>query len=359
MVDRLPQEQGAGAGEDETLRRLFAQALPDEPLPPAALARLSAQVLDEVRVHMLTPQAAQAPGRAPAASATTAPATAAPKGWAAVERMRAWMRSLTARQSLLLAGGGALAVLLIFVGISRITPRPLSVTAAVSGGDATVLSWHSDQFRTEGDGDLIKLREGDQVLTGTGTVRLSHFPDQETVIEPGAHVELTRLDEADGGRQLALTVHDGSVHSAIAARLGAADQYIIHTPGVTVTARGTDFTVETVSEEETLVTAFSGRVEVEMGGQRVTIGAGQEVDAVMGEALEVQPADGKYDGGLKPRLLTLDGDEGVQLYALPRTDAAPLGRLPAGRAVTIQAEDPRGWVKICCVAGKAAWVKIR
>jgi hypothetical protein len=118
--------------------------------------------------------------------------------------------------------------------------------------------------------------------------------------------------------------------------------------------------VETVSEEETLVTALSGTVNVAMGNQVVAVGPGQEVDAVAGSRLTVQPADGKYNGGLLPKLITLGAGGGLQLYAQPRADAALLGRLPAGRSVTIQAEDPGGsWIQVCCIAGKPAWVQIR
>jgi hypothetical protein len=338
-------EIGTGMDED-ALRSLFAQRLADDPLPRAVRDQLTARVLDEIHHNPLP--------------AKTARVYSGMTFAARLERVRNWLRSLTPSQSLLLAGAGAIAALLLFVGISRVVPRPLSVTAEVSGGDATVLNWHSDKFRIQGNGDLLKLREGDQILTGDGFVRFGHLPDQVSVIEPGAHVELTRIDEADGGRQLALTVHDGVVHSRLNSPLQPQDLYIINTPGVTVSAVSTDFTVEAVSEEETLVTALSGKVNVTMGIQAVTIGPGEEVDAVIGRSLIVQVADGKYDGGLLPRLITLAAESGLQLYAQPRTDAALLGRLPAGRSVTIQAEDPGGgWMQICCIAGKPAWVQIR
>jgi hypothetical protein len=345
--DNSESSAGGDAGvEQGTLRSLFAQRLVGEQLPAALLDRLTLRVLEEVRNNVLP--SAHAPG--PAGSVYTA----------RFERVRTWLRSLTPKQSLLAAGAGAVVVLLLFVGISRIVPRPLTITAAVSEGDAMVLDRHSDKIRSQRDGDLVKLRQGDQILTGQGSVRLSHLPDQVAVVGPGAHVELTRLDEADGGRQLALTVHDGVLHSRLNSPLQPQDLYIVHTSGVTVSAAGTDFTVEAVSNAETLVTALAGEVKVTMGDQAVVIGPGQEVDAVVGHRLMVQAADGKYDGGLLPRLVTIGVASGLQLYAQPRTDAAPAGLLPAGRSVTIQAEDPSGsWVQICCIAGKSAWVQIR
>jgi hypothetical protein len=338
--------EGDTGVERGAVRSLFAQRLVGEQLPAALLDRLTLRVLEEVRTNLVPPE--PAPGPAGTVYA------------AGFERVRTWLRSLTPKQSLLVAGAGAVVVLLLFVGISRIMPRPLTITAAVSEGDATVLDWHSDKFRVQRDGDLVKLRQGDQILTGQGSVRLSHLPEQVAIVEPGAHVELTRLDEADGGRQLALTVHDGVLHSRLNSPLQPQDLYIVNTSGVTVSAVGTDFTVEAVSKAETLVTALSGEVKVTMGNQAVVIGPGEEVDAVVGRSLMVQAADGKYDGGLLPRLVTIGVESGLQLYAQPRTDAAPAGLLPAGRSVTIHAEDPSGsWVQICCVAGKSAWVQIR
>ncbi len=342
-------EIGADPGED-ALRSLFAQHLVDEPLPTSVLDRVMLRVLDEVRSGL-----GESP--VPAAAPAAVPGSVRSRIAAAFERTRSWLRGLTPNQSLLLAGAGALAALLLFVGISRVMPRPLSITAEVRGGDATVLNWHSDKFRVQSDGDLIKLRQGDQILTGAGSVRLSHLPNQVSIIEPGAHVELTRIDEADGGRQLALKVHDGAVHSQLNSPLQAQDSYIVSTSGITASAVGTDFMVEAVSEDETLVTALAGHVHVTMGQQAVTIGPGEEVDAVLGRNLAVQVADGKYDGGLLPRLVTLAAADGLQLYAQPRTDSAPLGRVFAGHSLTIEAEDPSGtWLKVCCVAGKPGWL---
>jgi hypothetical protein len=207
-----------------------------------------------------------------------------------LERLRRWIGRLSPKQSLLLAGAGAVAIMLLFVGISRIMPRPLTATATVSGGDATVLSRDSSRFRIQHDGDLLKLRQGDQVLTANGSVQLAHFPDHMTVIEPGAYVELTHLDDADGGMQLALTVHDGLVHSTLDAPLRANDRYTILTPVVAVSAVGTDFTVEAINEIETMVTTFAGSVVVTMDGQTITLGPGEAVDAIAGQSLEVQPA---------------------------------------------------------------------
>lgn len=266
--------------QDADLAALFTQRLSPAPLPPGALERVTQLVLGEVQQTLSAP--VPVPGPAPVqARQTTRPAEPLPS------RLRAWLRRLSPGQSLLLAGGGALAVMLVFIGISRITPRPLTAAAAVSGGNATVLSHHNSRFHLQTDGDQLKLRQGDRVLTDSGSVQLVHFADHTTLIEPGADVELTHLGEEGGGQQLALTVRDGLVRSTLAAPLRTNDQYLIYAPGIIVTAVGTDFVVEAISEEETLVTALEGQVAVTMGQQTITLGPGQEVDAVIGETLAV------------------------------------------------------------------------
>lgn len=271
------------ADEDAALAALFARRLVEgEPLPPATLDQITLRVLDEVQ-QTLPGAPAQPAGAVPVPARRSTPRPF-------MERLRRWMRRLSPTQSLLLAGAGAMAAMLLFVGISRITPRPLTATAAVSGGDATVLHSQTSRFQIQHDGDQLKLRQGDQLLTDDGSVQLTHFPDHVTVIEPGAYVELTQLDDADGGLQLALMLHDGLVHSTLDAPLGANDRYTIHTPVVAVSAVGTDFTVETIDEQETVVTAFAGHVAVTMGELTVTLGPGEAVDAIAGQTLQVQPA---------------------------------------------------------------------
>ena len=281
-----PSAHGPSAhDEDAELAALFAARLPPEPLPPAALERLAHRVLNEVEQTL------------PAVPAPAAiRAGGEPLGHrlrSALERLRAWLRSLSPNQSLLLASAGALAAMLIFIGISRITPRPLTTTAAVNGGSATVLNSSNQRFRIQQPGDQLRLRQGDRVLTDSGSVQLVHFPNHTTVIEPGADVELTHLGDEGGGLQLALTVHDGLVRSTLDSPLGTNDAYLIYAPGITVAAVGTDFVVEAVNEQETHVMALEGHVAVTMGKQTVTIGPGQEVDAVVGKTLAVHAAGGE------------------------------------------------------------------
>lgn len=328
--------------EDQELQMLFDRGLRAEALPPAVLDRVVLQVLDEVQHSGLRPPAAPAPSY--------------------LERFRNWLGRLRPTQSLALAGVGALAVMLLFALVSRLTPRAVSAVAEVMGGDATVLRAHNDSYRVYRDGDVLKVGQGDQILTRDGSVRLTAFPNQTAVIEPGSNVTIAQLDEANGATQVALAVSDGTVRSSIAEHLQSDDSYVINAPGVNVSAYGTEFSVEAVSQEETLVTAYTGAVTVEMGQQKVQIGPGQEVDAVVGKALAVDVADGKYDGGNAPYLVAVDAGQGLQVLSLPQPAAAVLGKLLAGESLKIvdrqDTQTAGQWVQVCCIAGQPGWVSL-
>ena len=215
--------------------------------------------------------------------------------------------------------------MLLFVGISRLSPRPLAAVATVIGGDATVLRAHNSSFRTYHDGDVLKVQQGDHILTQSAVVTVSHFANQSAVIEPGAHVEIAELDDANGGTQVEMVVHDGAVRSDIDEHLGSNDRYVVQRTRPEVRAHGTTFTVEVVSEAETLVTAQQGEVEVQMGAQAVEVGPGEEVDAVLGLTLQVAHADGKHSGVPAPILVVVEASEGLQIFAAPQMSARILG----------------------------------
>jgi hypothetical protein len=327
--------------DEEALRRLFAQRLPPESLPAGSSEELLQRVLAEVR------EVYPAPAAVPVQKAH----------W--LERFRSWIGSLRPAQSLALAGAGALVIMLLFVGIARLSPRPLAAVATVIGGDATVLRAHNGSFRTYHDGDVLKVQQGDHILTQSAVVTLSQFANQSAVIESSAHVEIAQLDDANGGTQVEMVVHDGAVRSDIAEHLDDNDRYVIHAPGLEVIAHGTTFTVEVISEAETLVTAQQGEVKVQMGAQSVEVGPGEEVDAVLGQTLQVAHADGKHSGGPPPILVVVEASKGLQIFATPQTGAPLLGKILAGRAIQIEEQDPTGqWYRVCCANGKAGWVRI-
>ncbi|MBK8051630.1 MAG: FecR domain-containing protein [Anaerolineales bacterium] len=341
MVDN----KRASDDADDAIHTLFRRALHDEPLPAAVHDRVVLQVLADVQ-HVY----GEPPRRAPVGDTS---------GDNFLERLRSWLGQLRPRQALAVSGVAALAVLLIIGGISRLVPRPLAALAVVRGGEATIMRAHNNSFRAYGDGDVFKLEEGDQVITQSGTVTLTHFPKQVAVVEPGSHVELVRLDDGDGNTHVELHVSDGVVRSSIDEQLDARDEYIVTAPNLTASAHGTEFTVEAITDDEARVTTHDGEVQVEMLGQQIDVDAGEEVDAVAGKALVVERADGKSDPAPDKLLIVIDQAQVLRLYSEPHLDSQVVGELEKGRPIQIEVQHVQdGWYRVCCIQGKAGWLYV-
>lgn len=327
--------------DEERLRGLFAAQLPAIAPPAVTTDRLLREVQAEVR-RVYPPK-------------TTAGQVA--PGW--LERFRGWVRTLRPVHSLALAGATALAILLLLAGVSRLMPRPLSAVAEVSLGDVMILRASNGSFRVFHEGEILRLQQGDQVITDSGKVTVTHFPGQVAVVAPGTHMELVQLDEAAGGTQVEMYVHDGTVRSAVDAPLDDNDRFVVSAPNVAVSAHGTEFTVETVSDEETVVTTVEGEVEVAADGQVVEVAAGEALAIAEGEPLVVGPAEPE-DVRRRPFLLVaLAVGRLLKLHAQPEAASRVIGEVTNDRTFTVEEQDATGeWYRVCCVAGEEGWLRV-
>ena len=354
---KVPPHLAASTPGEEELSRLFAARLPRAALAKAPVERL----LEEVQAEVRNVYAASSLPVPSAASASSRPSL--------LHRFRGWASGLRPVQSLALAGSLAMAILLLLVGVSRLMPRPLSAVGQVGAGEVTVLRHQNSSYRVFQDGDLLKVQKGDQIITDSGVVTLTHFPDQVAVVAPGSHVELKELDETGGGTQVALYVHDGSLHSAIDTPLGPNDRFEVYAPNAVVSAHGTEFTVETIDNEEALVTTVEGEVEVQADGQVVAVAAGETLEIAEGEPLHVGPA---HAAALRRRILmlvALAAGQPLRVYRAPQVESEVVGEVSAGQAFALEPQDgeegpPYGeegaavgtWYRLCCVAGEEGWV---
>ncbi len=210
--------------------------------------------------------------------------------------------------------------LLVFIGLSRVVPRPLSAVAFTAGGDVTILREQNETFRVFRDGALFRLYEGDIVVTQSGVMTVTAFSDQTAVISPGAYAQLIRLDDANGGTQVAWHLRQGQLQSIIDEHLTESDSYIVSAPALTASVDGTNFIVEVFSENRTRVTTVEGEVTVAVGDQAVQVQAGQQADAIGDQALVVRTAASGVDGDV---LLFLSSPDTVlKLYAEPDVESA-------------------------------------
>jgi hypothetical protein len=277
-----------------------------------------------------------------------------------MERLRHWWRSLSPVQSLAMSGAVAALALLLLIGLTRLTPQTKAAIAAVYEGAALVLRDENNSFRTFHDGDTLKVNEGDHIITAQSSVMLMPFTAQQAMLGAGTHVEIVDLeDDAAGNTQIEYLIHRGSLHNIIDEKLDGSDRYVVHSPLLSVSATGTNFTVDARSDAETRVTVLSGTVTVQMGDQVVTVAAGQFLDATAGAPLQVQTS-GQAAMGDGDTLVVADLDATpLPVYAAPRTDAATIGTIGADAILRVDARDSSGgWFLVCCVDDRSGWVNI-
>ena len=267
-LDNFENSLIGAADSEQEVSALFTRFLPDEPIPPDLVERTQRIVLSEVRrtIH-------------PALGLQQAPAGSWP------ERLRHWWRSLTPMQSLAMSGAVAALALVLLVGLTRLTPQTIAVVAAVNEGTVLVLRDENSSFRTFYAGDMLKVDEGDHVITGESSVVLKPFDLQKALLEPGTHLEIVDLEDDFGNTQVEYLVHRVVLHNIIDDKLDANDRYVVRSPLLAVSATGTDFTVETLSGANTRVTVTAGTVIVQMGDQTVEVAAGQFLNAMAGAPL--------------------------------------------------------------------------
>ena len=332
---------GAVDSEQE-MSALFARFLPDEPIPPDLVERTQRIVLSEVRrtIH-------------PALGAQQAPAGSWP------ERLRHWWRSLTPAQSLAMSGVVAALVLVLLIGLTQLTPQTIAVVAAVNEGTVLVLRDENSSFRTFYAGDMLKVDEGDHVITGESSVVLKPFELQKALLEPGTHLEIVDLEDDFGNTQVEYLVHSGALHNVIDDKLDANDRYVVRSPLLAVSATGTDFTVETLSGANTRVTVTAGTVIVQMGDQTVKVAAGQFLNAMAGAPLQVETSgQAGQDSGDTLVVTDIDATP-LPVYAAPSVDAAVVGTIGEGAVLRVEDRDSSGaWFRVCCVDDLSGWVNV-
>ena len=328
---------------DQQMRALFARHVPQSPLPPGLVQGIQLAVLDEVK-QTYRPTSVQRPSAA----------------MGTLEQIRNWWRTLSPGQSLVMSGAVAAFGLLLLMGLTQLTPQTQSAVVKVSDGSALVLRDESNSFRTFGDGDLLKVDEGDHLISIESSVSLAPFATQLAVLQPGAHLEIVALAEEFGNTQVEYRVHRGALRNTIDEALDANDRYIIHSPILTVSATGTDFSVEASSLAQTRVAVFTGTVVVAMGDQIVEVTAGHHVDASAGALLQVESSAREDNPSNELLIVTALGAAPLVVRDAPAPDAAIIGAIAPGTALRVNQRDNSGdWLLVCCLADdRTGWVTV-
>jgi ferric-dicitrate binding protein FerR (iron transport regulator) len=339
-LDHIEEELADAPDSEQNMSALFARYLPSDPLPPDLVERTQRIVLSEVRRTIRPAVSAQ-----PAAS------------WN--EQLRRWWRSLTPAQSLAMSGAVAAVALVCVVSLTQLAPQNTAATVVVHEGVALVLRDENNSYRSFFADDMLKVDQGDHIITGQSSAFLQPFDDQRAVLDAGTHVEIMALEDDFGATQVEYLIHRGSLHNVIDDQLEAGDRYVVHSPLLSVSALGTDFTVRTLVGTDTLVTVTSGVVTVQMDEEVVEVAAGQYLHGRSGVPLQVETGT-PGEAGSEATLVVADIDDTpLPVYAAPSADAAVIGAISASTSLRIDDRDGSGnWLLVCCVDDRSGWVNI-
>ncbi|MBE2224473.1 MAG: FecR domain-containing protein [Anaerolineae bacterium] len=190
----------------------------------------------------------------------------------------------------------AIMVFLAVGGFVLAQPAGTEATLLVTEGDVTVLqpqrffnfnNTHQTNLKT---GDILVVRQGDTIEVSAASSAVLTMGDgtsadlfSETV------VQVSELFSDETTFRVRLLLVTGRMVNRVQRLLKADDAYEVQTPSSTASVRGTVFTVDVVSNQETFVSVDEGIVAVQMGEQEVLVEAGFEVTAVTGQPLIIQP----------------------------------------------------------------------
>ena len=190
-------------------------------------------------------------------------------------------------------------VLLIFLAVGRYALAQSTGTEAtllVTNGDVAVLqsphffSFNNNQQTTLTTGEILIVRQGDTIEVATASSAVLTMGNGTSAdLFPNTVVQVSELVSEETTFRVHLTLLAGKTVNRVQHLLTDDDAYDVQTPSSTASVRGTVFTVDVISDQETFYSVDEGFVAVQMGDQEVLVEAGSEVTAVTGQPLDVQP----------------------------------------------------------------------
>lgn len=173
---------------------------------------------------------------------------------------------------------GTPATLVVFEGRASVVQRG-AVPLVASGSVVDVAA-----------GQMLAVRAGDKINLGQNDAAQLRLYDGSVVdLFDGTSLEITELLTNEKTYRVRLTLLAGRTLSSVSRALGAGDAFEIRTPSSTASVRGTVFRVNVITAEWTYVACDEGVVRVVMGDLMVELRAGEEVNAIVGRPLFVQP----------------------------------------------------------------------
>lgn len=190
-------------------------------------------------------------------------------------------------------------VLLVSAFVAAQPMQGTEATLVVSTGEATVIQTgavpllSSKSSVSLSAGQALAVYTGDKISLGKESMGELRLHGGSVIdLAGGTSLEVTELNTNENTYRVRLNLLAGRTVSRVVKALGIGDAFEIRTPSSTASVRGTVFTVAVIAPDATYFSCDEGVVHIVMGDQSVDIRAGEEVDAVVGRPLLVQPQAG-------------------------------------------------------------------
>ncbi|MCA9873511.1 MAG: FecR domain-containing protein, partial [Anaerolineales bacterium] len=209
-----------------------------------------------------------------------------------------WNRAgnITFRRRVWAVGVAFLIFLLFSAFVVAQPPQGTEATLVISAGEATVTQKGNVPllFRVSdvnvSSGQALAVHAGDKIALQSGAVgQLRLFGGSTVDLAGGTSLEITELVTDQSTYRVRLNMLAGRTVSRVVRALGIGDTFEVRTPSSTASVRGTVFTVEVVAQDASYFSCDEGVVHIVLGDESVDIHPGEEVNAVVGRPLTVQP----------------------------------------------------------------------
>ncbi|MCB9149915.1 MAG: FecR domain-containing protein [Caldilineaceae bacterium] len=161
-------------------------------------------------------------------------------------------------------------------------------SATINGGTALYASAEGG-VQEVAAGAALLLSVGDTITATTASIQITYFDGQTTELLPGASITIQQLENREGRTVVEILVNIGRVFNRIKRSLRDGEMFRVNTPSSAAAVRGTEFIVETQNATTSYYATMEGVVRVTMGNEHIDLHAGEEVLAIQGQPLTVQP----------------------------------------------------------------------
>ena len=193
--------------------------------------------------------------------------------------------------------GLAALLLLVLATFVMAQPGGTDATLVVSAGQAVVNQGQGTFLAPSTEtavstGEAVVVRQGDTIQLAETAAAQLRLKDGSTIdLAGGTTLSISELVSNEFSYRARFNLLTGRALSQVVRLLRSEDSFEIKTPSSTASVRGTRFTVDVISSEETYFAVEEGVVQVTMADQAVNVTAGFAVTAVVGQPLLVEPGE--------------------------------------------------------------------